>query len=132
MPKFLSRDEIFSAEDIRYEIVEVPEWGGAIKLRSLSGAERDDFEAKSMVGHGNKQRINTRRIRARLIAMCAIDENNHQLFEPADVMKLSEKSAAALERLFEAAQRLSGMTDDDLRELEQGFDGARSEPSISA
>jgi hypothetical protein len=129
---FLSRDAILGADDRRYEIVEVPEWGGAVKLRSLTGAERDDFEARSLVGKGDNQRVNTRNLRARLIALTAVDEHDAPLFQAADVIKLGSKSAAALARLFDAACKLSGIGEDDVKELEEGFDDAQSEPSISA
>jgi hypothetical protein len=129
---FLSRDAILGADDRRYEIVEVVEWGGAVKLRSLTGTERDDFEAKSVVGKGENQRMNYRNMRARLVTLSAVDEQGEPLFNQADVIKLGSKSAAALDRLFDAARKLSGIGDDDVKELEEGFDDAQSEPSISA
>lgn len=128
----LSKDQILGADDRRYEIVPVPEWGGEVRLRSLTGAERDDFESKSLVGSGKKQRVNPRHLRARLIAMCAVDADGRPLFDAADVIKLSSKSAAALERLFEVASRLSGLDEDDVKELEEGFDSAQSDGSTSA
>lgn len=132
MTTFLSRDAILGADDRRYEIVEVPEWGGAVKLRSLTGAERDDFEARSLVGKADNQRVNYRNMRARLIALTAVDEHDAPLFQASDVLKLGSKSAAALDRLFDVARHLSGIGDDDVQELEEGFDDAQSEPSISA
>lgn len=132
MTTFLSRDEILGADDRRYEIVEVPEWGGAVKLRSLNGAERDDFEAKSVVGKADNQRVNYRNMRARLVALTAVDEHDAPLFHQSDVIKLGSKSAAALDRCFDVARRLSGIGDEDVKELEEGFDDAQSEPSTFA
>lgn len=128
----LSKNQILSADDRRFEVVPVPEWGGEVRLRSLTGAERDEFEAKSLTGSGKKQRVNPRHLRARLIAMCAVDEQGSPLFDVSDVISLSNKSAAALERLFEVASRLAGLDEEDVEELEQGFGTAQSAPSTSA
>ena len=42
---YLSRDAILQREDIKTEDVEVPEWGGTVRVRGMSGVERDAFEA---------------------------------------------------------------------------------------
>jgi hypothetical protein len=48
------------------------------------------------------------------------------------VEALGKKSAAALNRVFEVAQRLSGITDDDVEELAKNSVGGPSDGSISA
>ena len=45
---FLNREAILAAEDLPRELVEVPEWGGAVYVRALTGAERDQFEASKI------------------------------------------------------------------------------------
>ena len=44
----LSKTAILTANDLQTEDVEVPEWGGAVRVRSFTGRERDAFES-SMV-----------------------------------------------------------------------------------
>jgi hypothetical protein len=128
----LSKDQILGADDRRFEIVPVPEWGGDVRLRSLTGAERDEFESATVQQVGGQQRVNTRNLRARLVALCAVDGDGLPLFDRSDVIKLGSKSAAALERVFEAASRLCGLTEDDVKELEAGFDDAPNGASTSA
>ena len=41
----LTRDQILQANDLVTETVEVPEWGGSVFVKSLTGVERDQFEA---------------------------------------------------------------------------------------
>ena len=41
----LNKDSILSAADFVYVEHEVPEWQGTVRLRGLSAAERDEFEA---------------------------------------------------------------------------------------
>jgi hypothetical protein len=127
----LTRDQIWSADDITFEDVPVPEWGGSVRIRGMSGRERDAFEAASLVNRKGTQELNVKNIRARLVAACAIDENGQPLFSSADVMRLSEKSAAALTRLFVVAQRLSGMTEDDVEELAGNLDSDQNGNSTS-
>ena len=42
---YLSRDAILQREDIKTEDVEVPEWGGTVRVRGMTGVQRDAFEA---------------------------------------------------------------------------------------
>ncbi len=41
----LTKDDILGADDLATEDVEVPEWGGCVRVRALTGTERDAFEA---------------------------------------------------------------------------------------
>lgn len=114
---FLTRDQILNAKDGAIETVAVPEWGGHIRVRSLSGAERDAFEASITERHGKRVDVNLDNFRARLVALCAVDDAGAALFYPSDVVLLGEKSAAALQRVFNVCQRLNGLTNEDVEEL---------------
>lgn len=124
----LSREAILAYDDSQSEDVEVPEWGGAVRVVGLTGVERDRFEA-SVVGNGKKMQLSN--LRARLVAMCVVDESGERLFGTADVGALGNKSAAALERVFSAAQRLSGLSEDDVAELTEDLDDAPNGSSTS-
>lgn len=129
----LSREQILGAEDRKTEDVAVPEWGGTVRVRGLSGIERDAYEL-SMVQLGADGSRQTRldNLRGRLVAMACIDDEGNRIFTDADAHALGEKSAAALERVFDVARRLSGLTEDDVEELAEGFGGAPSDGSTSA
>lgn len=128
----LSRDEILKVDDRKTEVVPVPEWGGEVIVRSMSGFERDAFEASVAQSKNGKQTTNLSNIRARLVAKCVVDEHNVPLFvTPADVLALGEKSAAALDRVFEKCQELNGMSKKDVEELVEDFGDDPSGDSIS-
>lgn len=129
----LSKEQIWAANDILVDEVEVPEWGGSVRVKGLSGRERDAFEAASLLASkkGQPREVNLKNLRARLIVASVVDENNQPLFDSKDVMRLGEKSAAALERVFEKAQKLSGMTDADVEDLAGNSDGDQSDSSTS-
>lgn len=128
----LSRDAILNASDRPTRNVEVPEWGGTVIVRGLTGAERDAYEAGMVqASPGGKVRTNMRNIRARLVAMACVDAEGARLFTDSDVEALGGKSAAAMERVFDVARKLSGLTDGDVEELAEVFGSAPSEPSTS-
>lgn len=113
----LGRDQILSANDITKELIPVPEWGGEVYVKALSAGERDGYESSMIHFNGKKQSVNMENARAKLAALSICDENGARLFTDMDVQDLTKKSAAALQRVFEVAQRLSKITDDDLEEL---------------
>lgn len=113
----LKRDDILQAEDIKTELVPVPEWGGDVYVKGMNGAERDKFEGSLVVLRGKDKQMNMTNIRAKLASMTICDDKGKRLFNENDVQALSQKSAAALQRVFVVAQKLSRISDDDVEEL---------------
>ena len=113
----LSRDAILNASDITTEEVSVPEWGGEVLVRAMTGAERDLYEKSVIDRNGKNPKVNLENARAKLVVLTTIDEQGQRLFTHADVAALSKKSAAALNRLFNVAARLSGITEEDMGEI---------------
>ena len=112
-------DEILNLDDTVYEEVYVPQWDRWFLLRSLSGAERDAYEQSLIRGEGKKRQMNFDNMRAKLVARCVVhQETKHPLFSTRQIGELGQKNAAALEILFEAARKLSGLSDEDVEELE--------------
>jgi len=126
---YLNKATILAAVDVKFEDVQVPEWGGMVCVRGLSGAERDDFEGSIVETKGKKTKLNTHNIRAKLVSLSVCDEDGERLFGAGDVRALGNKSAAALERVFKVAQRLSGISDEDVEELEKNSSDGQSASS---
>lgn len=114
---FLTAEQILAADDIKVEAVEVPEWGGTVRVRGLNGKERDDYEAKIIERKGKKVITNLKNARALLVAMTAIDESGNRIFKESQVETLGLKSASALNRVYDVAAQLSGFTEEDMDEL---------------
>lgn len=128
----LKKDQILAANDIPTQEVAVPEWGGEVLLRGLSGIERDKYEASCVAMKNGQQVPKVEYATARLVAWCAVDENNSRIFIGEDeVRELAQKSSSAIQRLFNVACQLSGLTERDVEELTAGFDGAPSGSSTS-
>lgn len=131
MSKILTRDAILQAQDLPRELVEVPQWGGSVYVRALTGAERDTFETSIVEQRGKSTKMNLKNIRAKLVALSVVDEEGNRIFSDADASALGKKSAAALDKVFEVAQRLSGLRPEDVEELSKNFGSDQSEDSIS-
>lgn len=124
----LTKTEILQAEDLKKEVVSIPEWGGDVIVRTLTAHERDNFEA-SLRDEGDK--INLDNIRARLCAITICNESGERLFSNEDIIELGDKSAAALDRVFTVAQKLNAMTPEDIKELEKNSEATLADDSIS-
>jgi hypothetical protein len=109
-------DEILAIEDQEREDVYVPQWDSIIPIRSLTGMERDHYEA-SMVsyqrdaqGRPQVKAIELDNMRARLVSLVAMNEKGGRLWSTQQVLLLGEKNAKALDQLKEVAERLSNLT----------------------
>lgn len=111
----LNASAILSADDLPRELVEVPEWGGSVYVRTMTAGERDRFEAEHRRRGESGDAYED--IRARLAVSTVCDESGALLFTPADVPAISRKSAKALDRIFAAAQRLNGLSSQDVEDL---------------
>lgn len=129
---YLGKADILAAQDLQYEDVAVPEWGGTVRVRGLTGRERDAFEAGVASARGKDVKLNLQNVRARLVALSVVDADGARLFDERDIGALGEKSAQALERVFQAAMRLSGLTPTDVKDLTENLDDGQSEDSTSA
>ena len=128
----LTRDAILAAPDMLTEEVPVPEWGGMVLVRGLTGTERDAFEEEMITGKGKNRDVNLANFRARLIVKSVVDKGGKRLFTQADMVALGGKSAAAIQRVFQVAMRLSGMSEEDVEELTKNSEPGQSDSSTSA
>lgn len=127
--RILTADDILRAEDLPRELVEVPEWGGAVYVRGLTAWERSEFENEMFdlkskrIKPGKKGRkaaeedvdmkIDMRLMRVRLPAMCMVNAHGDRLFSDDQVEKLGRKHPGVLDRISTIARRLSGMEPDE-------------------
>lgn len=115
----LDRNAILNSPDLPIETVEIPEWGGSVMVRGLTAAERDSFESSLFEGKGKNRKEKFENLRARLITRTLVDENGNRIFQDSDADILGKKSAGAIDRIFNVAQKLSGISQQDVNELVQ-------------
>jgi len=104
MAKYLGRDDILQCIDERFRDVSVPEWGGTVRVRSLTGGQRSVL--LSMTKDATPEDWIER-----LVAACVCDENGDPIFTQEDVRELKQKNSAALNRVFDAADDLNAVSD---------------------
>ena len=126
----LNKEQILAIKDVQIEEVAVPEWGGTVFVKAMTGEERDTFE-QSIVDKKQKGKVNLDNVRAKLCAMAICDEKGERLFSDKEVFALSKKSAIALTRIFTVAQKLNGLDEVSQGEIKENFLSDQKEDSIS-
>jgi hypothetical protein len=127
----LTRDAILEADDVKYDTVSCPEWGGDVRLKSITGTQRDAYEGSVVQTNGSDRKVNLRNARAKLIVLSAVDDDGRLLFSQDDLSALSRKNAAPLDRLFDACRKLAGMSENDVERMTEDFGLAPSDDDTS-
>ncbi len=128
----LGATDILSADDMEIVLVEVPEWGGHVFIKTLTGAERDAFEAGMIETRGKSREVNIKNIRASLVAACACTADGGRLFTISQTEALGLKAAKPLDRIFSVASKMNGISEEDVEELAEDFSDTDGSPSDSS
>jgi hypothetical protein len=100
--ELLSFSEILDADDIQYEVVDVPEWGGKIRIGSLSAGEvlefieLNDGPAKNTAG-------------IRLLNRSLVDKAGKRIGEDKSLGELKKKDHRVVNRIIGQILKLNGM-----------------------
>jgi hypothetical protein len=128
----LTAQQIFDADDSKHEDVPCPEWGGEVRIRNLSGSGRDSYEASIVQAGGSGDRkVDLRNARVKLIVRCAVNEDGSKMFTAEDINRLGRKNAAPIDRLFDAARRLSGMAEGDVERMVENLNDDPNDEATS-
>lgn len=98
----LAKADILGRVDLGEE-VEVPEWGGSVRVRGLTVAEWASLKELTE----DKPPIE---VMAVVVSRCVVDENGARMFTDEDVDALKQREATAIVRLGNVAQKRSGLT----------------------
>jgi len=103
------RDAILASEDIKGELVEVPEWDATIEMRTITAAQRARlFDAAT----GEDGHVVTDKLYSLIIVMTSFDpDTGERVFDESDAAAIADKSAKVVSRVADVAMRLSGLTD---------------------
>jgi hypothetical protein len=87
-------------------------------VQGLTCREKDDFE-ESLVFKDNqgKRQISLKDASARLCSLCIRDENGKMTFSSSDIESLANKSGRAITRIYNVAEKLSGLGNGDVEEM---------------
>lgn len=129
MSDVLSKERILGADDLKRVFLEVPEWGGGVYVRALTGTQRDAWEDG---WDSFKKRVwgNTATAQAWQAYMAiwvVVDSDGKQIFSESDVMALQAKSAKSLARIAAVAQKLNGIGSAEIAEAVKNCEGGPSD-----
>lgn len=121
--EFFTKDDLLAAAttpSLPCEPVEITLNGvtKSVWVQGMSGTDRDDWEKSLIVGRGKRKDINTANARAKLSVRCLVDKpGGTRLFGDEHAALIGNLPAAVLQPIFEKAQRLCGVSDEDIDEL---------------
>lgn len=113
----LSRDNILAVTTFKKELVSVPEWGGDVYIRVMTGAESDVFTEMILAHeeqHGNNRLPHLKAVLA-ILTVC--DDQGGRIFDMNDLDMLLSKESNALSKIFDVSRRLNGLTPDTQDEI---------------
>jgi hypothetical protein len=96
--------------------VEVPEWGGSVRIARLSIASADALFQKEAAGVD---------ARVRMLAACLVDESGAPLVPEDKLGEMMTKSALVIDRLWKIAAERNGLT---LKKVEDAVKNSASDP----
>lgn len=98
------RDQVLSTTDLTTKEIKVPEWGTSIKLREMSGVERDAWED---FANGRRVDGKLQNLRALVVARFALNADGERIFSDDDIQRLGTMGGKALDRIFQAFSKLN-------------------------
>lgn len=101
----LTRETILGYVDLGEE-VQVPEWGGSVRVRGLTVAEWAELQVIQKASNGNGASVDGM---AQMVVRCLIDEKGERLFTNEEAAVVARKGAVIVARLAIVCQRLSGL-----------------------
>jgi len=110
----LTKEQILSKRELDHQDVEC--FGGTVRVRAMTAAAKDRFE--QLYAAKSKKGI-IPNLRAFFLVHCIVDEKGELMFGLEDVDALGEQGAAEIDKLFEVAQKLSGLTAEDEETLKK-------------
>ena len=108
MSKYLTAESILAADDFQYADVDCPEWGGVVRVRSLSGGQRSVITQRI-------QSKDTENLEELLVIMGCVDADGNRIFTNAHMDALKKKSNTPIQRISKKIMELSGIGNADER-----------------
>lgn len=126
MKKMLTKADIIAADDLKIEVVPVPEWGGNVGIKALSLGQVDALRERAKTDEFKDQ------FGYLMLAESLVDETGELLFSFNEIDLLKAKSVPAMKRCFDVANRLNEQTPKALVEAgnDSGPTPASDSPSV--
>lgn len=109
-------EEILATDDAHREVVTCPEWGTDVLVVSMSAEERSDVEKR----WGKKDvASDPGGFRTDVLERTLKKQDLTPFATPEQIKLLMKKNGGPVERLFEKGCKISGLSKEDVKELEK-------------
>lgn len=116
----LGRDAILARKSVPLKQKRVEAFGGTVIVQEMRAREKDAYEQSMVAGRGKNQSVNITNGRAKLVVLSVVDEAGARIFTDEDIASLGELPVADIDRICEAAQEMSAVSDEDIKKIAQG------------
>jgi hypothetical protein len=119
----LDRQRVLTADDLPRVEVSVPEWGGTLLVRTMTGAQRARWEdawsrwQKNAGGDSGD-------FYAMLMVHALVNPDGSPMFTEGDIPALSAKSGKVLHQLYRDMARVNGIGAEAVEQAEKNSGGA--------
>ena len=110
--KILTKEEILAAEDIPTQVVDVPAWGGAVRVAGMSLGKRNEMMRKIK---GKDGEIDPEKASLEAFVTGVVEPK----FTREDFDALRQKSASAIDDVTKVFLELSGVGEDATESAEK-------------
>jgi hypothetical protein len=122
----LSKEQIWAADDIEERTIAVPQWGGDVRVRSLSLEQISEIRAHAVKTVKGKEEVDAKLQMAGLLCEGIIEPE----YDFEEAKRLMKKSAAATSIVVQAINELSGLLPEAIDEATKSDDSG-PEPALS-
>ena len=118
--RFLTRDEILKIDDLKREAIDIPEWGGSICVRELTGAERSELFALWKQDESDEKQVqDSFAIIVATVRLTACGEDGKPLFTADDILRIRNLNAKVLDKIYKEAAKMNGFGADGIEEAKK-------------
>lgn len=131
----LTKEQFLARRPVSVHREQVPAMGGEVCLRGLTGDRRDYwdlFQVANRDDETKRLRTDTRHFRSTLVALALCDERGTFWFDPyadswpVEVEAIGEEDGAIIDRLFDVAEDISGLSPVKREALRKNSETARN------
>lgn len=109
-----SIEDVLGLDDVKKETVAIPEWGKDITVVSMSAEERSDIEKRW--GKKNAEQ-HPAEFKHDILSLSVKKDDGTPWGTPEQFKQLMRKNGKAIDRLFDAALRVSGYTKEAVEDI---------------
>ncbi len=121
----LTREAILALKDLPEKEIEVPEWGGSVRIRSLTLSERFRWLKLQTENEGDYGAV-LRLASLPMITWAMIDDAGKPLFTEEDVSALDGKNPDAIQKIHAEILKISGIGGTDIEVAEKNSEPVQS------